>query len=187
MSQKKPDLGLNRLTDDQLLELLQQLCQELGNRDPFLVSLAQAQIFSAAELLELRRKAMAVAVREAGIEYAQAIQGEADAWLREELRKGTVRLLPPGVEARLAAQSGLEAKMRAIDEIAQAILCGKAQRPEGTTCASRPDCDSVTRDDLTEMMREAAAAQGQQNLKPPSYPPTVPVTRAGKGKLAPWI
>lgn len=185
------DLGFNELTPDQMLEVLLQLCAALVAQDPYVVALAQDIIVKQAELLLIQREALKTACQRAVNEYKASIEADAVVWLREGLADGTLRLMPAAVEAKLIIESGFRAKLDAIKELVETVLLGRAPRTEAERERDRhanpADYNPNRKDDLTDMMRQAAAAQGQANAPnpPPPLAPTNPVPRSSKNP-APW-
>jgi hypothetical protein len=124
------DLGLSELTGDQLLELVEQTCEELIARDPYLRNMAQATITTAADRLAVRRAALKEAVtRECGA-YIQQMRDEALAEVRQAVQDGSLRLLTLEQETRAVVDSVLRAKIQVIDDTVAAIRRGAARRPD---------------------------------------------------------
>lgn len=82
------DLGLSSLNDDQLLELLIEACQELGQRDPIVRNLAQKQIYAEAERIKTYKAAIQDAVREARKNYEDSIRKESREWVDNLVKTG---------------------------------------------------------------------------------------------------
>jgi len=97
------DLGISLLTDDQLLELLQEACVELGNRDPVVRKIAQSVISTEAERTKLRREAVHGAVKEVRKRYVRQLKQEIQEQLEIEVRKGA-RVLTVIEEADIVAE-----------------------------------------------------------------------------------
>lgn len=109
-------LGVNTLTDDQLLELLQEACQELAQRDPMVRNLAQGSIVTEAEKLAAGKEAIQEAYQSLLRDYRQGLKEEALAELRTGLKLGTMQLLTPQQESDAIAESSIEARIELIDE-----------------------------------------------------------------------
>ena len=90
------DLGLAELTDDQLLDLLEQSCLELAKRDGYVRQLAQSTIVrSAHRMLALREAVQPIAER-VRRDYLDDLKRQVtdglEADMREALRSGDMRL-----------------------------------------------------------------------------------------------
>ena len=112
------DLGLSNLTDDQLVDLLQEACAELAQRDPIVRKEAQARISEEGRKIKLLREAKAEllqnekargqmleqAVREAVLScrsrQIEEIRIEVFKVLREEMKDGIWRPLNSTDEAQ---------------------------------------------------------------------------------------
>jgi hypothetical protein len=103
------DLGLKNLTDDQLLELLQEACHELGFRDAGVRRLAQDCIFEEAERLKLAKVAAKRSIEQARERYKEGLIVElakdATETLEEMLETGEVQLFTPGEESELVVHA----------------------------------------------------------------------------------
>lgn len=119
------DLGLEQLTDDQLLELVQEACHELAARDPYVRGMAQHTITTEADRVTLQRAMLKEAVTAVAGAYVEQIRKETFDEVREGVRAGTIRLLTPAQEARALVESTLAAKIKLIDETVTAIQTGK--------------------------------------------------------------
>ena len=112
------DLGISNLTDDQLVDLLQEACAELAQRDPIVRKEAQARISEEGRKIKLLREAKAEllqnekargqmleqAVREAVLScrsrQIEEIRIEVFKVLREEMKDGIWRPLNSTDEAQ---------------------------------------------------------------------------------------
>lgn len=148
------DLGLRDLTDDQLLELVEQTCQELAARDPYVRQMAQGTITTEAERLAAKRKAVKEAITDAMAIYIQGIRTETAAEVRAGVKNGTIRLLTPAQEARVAVDSTFEAKIKLIDETVAAIQGGSVHKAKSA--------DPDTYEELRLRAHEAMNAIMQQ-------------------------
>ncbi len=126
------DLGLGQLTDDQLLELVHEVCRELALRDPYVRAMAQHTITTESDRLVLRRAMLKEAVTAVAGSYVEQIRGESFREVQEGVRTGRIRLLTPAQEARILVDSTLEAKIKLIDETVTAIQHGKLPSAQGT-------------------------------------------------------
>lgn len=86
------DLGLEELTDDQLLDLLQQACLELARRDGYVRQLAQRTIVTAAEKMKALREVAEPLVLQIKREYIAQLKQEVESEMREALQSGVIRL-----------------------------------------------------------------------------------------------
>lgn len=134
------DLGLNKLTDDQLLELLQQACAELAIRDHYVRNLAQQTIFTEAEKLKAMKQEMEGAVAAAKAEHVAQLRQEIEAEVRRAVSAGEIQLFQPGEEPKIVVQTDLDVRAKMIQEIKareQEMRQGSVQmllalRPGGT-------------------------------------------------------
>ena len=99
------DLGLNGLTDDQLVDLLNQVLTELTMRNHYVRSATQDAIFTHAQKLEALKKAATAAVRTCREEYTRQIEQEILDDIKEQFQAGKIRLFTPEEEARLIAEA----------------------------------------------------------------------------------
>lgn len=151
------DLGLHDLTDDQLLELVQETCIELGRRDPYIRNMAQGTITTEAEKLAIRRAAIKEAVAEAMGQYIDAIRRETALQVSKEVSNGTIRLLTPDQEGKVVADATLEAKIKLINEVIAKIEGAAPDEVE-------PDSDDFRA--WTKMRdRQQAAADAAQRAR----------------------
>ena len=122
------DLGLSALTDDQLLDLLQQACGELVTRDPFVRGLAQAAIFTESEKLDVIKKEAKKAVENVRREYTQQIGKEVAQSVRDSYKAGKLRLLEPIAEANVATAAEVKERIALIDEAVKKLKSGDSGR-----------------------------------------------------------
>lgn len=112
------DLGLSNLTDDQLVELLAEICAEAAKRDPFVRKAAQVAINEKAEEAKLLRQAAKATLRTydqrrqdlascirwaldaAKEQYLKDLRNEVYAAIQEEVNTGQIRLITPEQEAQ---------------------------------------------------------------------------------------
>ena len=90
------DLGLSELTDDQLLDLLDQACAELAQRDGYVRQLAQQTIVRGAQKRDAIAEALEPVVRRVKQNYIDQLKRDAaeelEAAMREGLQSGSIRL-----------------------------------------------------------------------------------------------
>jgi len=129
-------LGVELLTDDQIVELLIEVCNELAVRDPVVRKAAQAEISKAAEEVKTKRIAakrilqsraqqeqtllntIESVVRQARQEYAAQLKREVVEAVQEEIKSGAFRLMTPQQEAdaiKDATMQANDAALRGID------------------------------------------------------------------------
>lgn len=120
------DLGLAILTDDQLLELLTEACQELGQRDPVVRDLAQKQIYAEAERVKAYKGAIKKAVIAARKEYEESIRKETREWVDGLVTSGEWSPLGSNEETKVLVEEG---KRRREEVIAQARKTLKQPMP----------------------------------------------------------
>lgn len=120
------DLGLNTLTDDQLLDLLEQACGELANRDRLVREWAQGVISDEAEKLQARREAALEAREELREQYIQLARREAIEYVRELWKTGRLQLFDsPDQEAKVVAGGVMAARKVIVSEIEKELKDGK--------------------------------------------------------------
>ncbi len=110
------DLGLGALTDDQLLELLQQACGELAARDPLVANLAQATIFSEADKLKALKEGAREAVLAVRKKFEQQVAADVAKSVRQKYKDGKLTLLTAEEEVKLAVKSEIQTRIALIDE-----------------------------------------------------------------------
>ena len=119
-------LGLELLTDDQLLDLLQEACAELGQRDPVVRNLAQKSIYAEAERLKVYKDSIAQAIAKARDNYELSVRKEVEAAIQEEVKSGRWNPMASGEEADLIVAADREVKQRIVMEAQKAL-----QHPTG--------------------------------------------------------
>lgn len=120
------DLGLKELSDDQLLELLQEACGELGTRDGYVRELAQSTILSEAEKMQHARTALESAARTMKALYIEGLQADIEREVREAVNAGEVRLSVEE-ETALVLKANADAKARIVAELEAAYSNPSAQ------------------------------------------------------------
>lgn len=117
-------LGLDKLTDDQLFNLCQEMCGELSLRDPYIRRCAQAEIVTAAERLKIHREALTEAMEKTRKAYVNGIKKDI---LREVSRlvdKGEIKLMEAKEEAVVITQADREAKAALLEKLQRAAGSG---------------------------------------------------------------
>lgn len=117
------DLGISLLTDDQLVELLQEACAVLAQRDPIVREAAQKTIDKEAEKLKKKReaalqtirtldnqiadlkRAIEVAVREVEKDYIAQLRQEVFEMVQAEVNSGQLKLVTPKREAEWVVEA----------------------------------------------------------------------------------
>jgi hypothetical protein len=120
------DLGLDQLSDDQLLDLLQEVLGNLAGRDGYVRNLAQSTIFSEAERLKAMRESMRDAVDQAKAEYISKLKSEIQQAVAKDLEDPATRLVSADQEQFLVAEGTLEARLQLIDDAIQEMQQGLA-------------------------------------------------------------
>ena len=115
------DLGLSALSDDQLLELLQEACGELGQRDPVVRNLAQKTIYSEAERLAVYKRSIETAVKVAKADYEQSVRRDVEQAITEDVRMGRWKPLDSSEEAALVVQEDRRMKQVLVAEAQKAL------------------------------------------------------------------
>lgn len=86
------DLGLHELSDDQLLDLLEESCAELAQRDGYVKRLAQRRIASQAEQLKVLRDVVERWADQAKADYLRKLKETCEKELRAGIDSGEIRL-----------------------------------------------------------------------------------------------
>ena len=176
------DLGLAALTDDQALELLDQILLDLAGRAHFVRNLAQASIVTRGQELAVRQLAARDAVANLLAKYYGQIQTEAVEELRDGLRNGTARLLTPAQEAKAAAVAGCEARIAEVDRIVKAIENGEHVPPAAFNPGIQdpyPDNDDYYRQEQEETRRRMRIETDRmmRMAGPPAYSPPLIINK----------
>lgn len=103
-----PDLGLNQLDDDQLLNLLNEAVGEILSRDPIVHRIAQKGILSLADKQEIFMDALRSEVLMAKAEYMQHVMMEVRAEICKAVSSG---------EFDVAKAVGIEAETKVIVDV----------------------------------------------------------------------
>lgn len=106
-------LGTNQLSDDQLLELLQEACNELAVRAGPVREAAQEVIVTGAESIKIHEKVFTEAAVTARREYEKQLYAETYEHVQLLVKNGSAMLSDSGEEARLA----IEAEKKAFAEL----------------------------------------------------------------------
>lgn len=107
---KAMDLGLQQLTDDQLVDLLQQACAELGTREHYVRTAAQKVIKDEADKMKMFRYGLEQAVTAVRKKYETELFQEIYAWVEDGVKAGTMRVMTPTEEAAAIAKAQQEAQ-----------------------------------------------------------------------------
>lgn len=110
------DLGLDQLTDDQLLELLGQACESLARREHYVRQMAQKTIVDQATKMKAFRAALEEAVLKTRLQYLEDLKNDVSAEVRTAARNGEIKLLTPSQEAKAVVTAALETRIALIDE-----------------------------------------------------------------------
>ena len=118
------NLGLDQLTDGQLLELLQQGWAEVATRSAIVQNLAVEDNRSMAEKMD-EFKAIYEASTE---EHRRNLRGQLKAAIRDEVvsqaASGELRLLPVEEEARLIASADMSTRLELIEKLQEELRKG---------------------------------------------------------------
>jgi len=127
------DLGASELTDDQLVDLLQEACAELAQRNYVVRNAAQQVILDEAEKMKIMQKA----INKVRKQFAGEIRSQIQKEIAQEVKLGNVRIMTPAEEARLIAKYTNEAlnelkypeeqKIRAetLNKVRRDVIAGK--------------------------------------------------------------
>lgn len=111
-------LGTNQLSDDQLLELLKEACNELAVRAAPVRDAAQKVIVTGAESIKIHEKVFTEAAVTVRREYEKQLYAETYEHVQLLVKNGSAMLADSGEEARLA----IEAEKKAFASLtAQAV------------------------------------------------------------------
>jgi len=111
------DLGLDALTDDQLLELLDQACAQLSQREGYVRDMAQLTIVTGAERLKAKKKALSEAVEKVLSDDRRRIAVFIETEVRKEYAAGQLRLMTAGQEAAEVVKAEKEAMLKLAREV----------------------------------------------------------------------
>lgn len=106
------DLGLKQLSDDQLVELLQEACAELGTREHYVRTAAQNVIQDEAEKMHVFQRLLGEAVSKTRAQFVKQLEKEVYRWVESGVKDGSIRIVNPDQEAALlveASQVAIEA------------------------------------------------------------------------------
>jgi hypothetical protein len=112
-------LGCDRLSDEQLFELTQEICGEWVKRDPLARKAAQCEIYSAAEKLAEWKRALADAILRAKADYCDLIGKECREAVEQGVGSGEIKLFTPAQEATLIANATIKARERLAEQVVQ--------------------------------------------------------------------
>jgi hypothetical protein len=126
-------LGCSSLTDDQLVELLLEACNELVTRDGYVVSAAQREIdliaekqkaarLSTAQKLKALEEAYTDAVVIVKTEFQRQLTKEVLELVRRDVQSGKLRMATPAEEGNLVRDAELAAKQRILQEIREKLI-----------------------------------------------------------------
>ncbi len=139
-------LGVDLLTDDQLVELLIEVCNELAVRDPVVRKAAQNEISQAAKQVKARRidaertlakretqeldlaRTIDQMVRLCREDYLAQLRKEVMAAVQAEIKAGTFQLITPAEEARAIKDATLQANQAALKGVDPAVFNADRRR-----------------------------------------------------------
>ena len=115
------NLGLSELTDDQLVELLQEVLQECSSRDPIIRKVSQAKINDEADLLKKKRKLAQKAWNRVKQDYIESLRREFKEAVEQKVKAGEILVVSAAEEARVigaATHDAIQfAKTKKLEEI----------------------------------------------------------------------
>ena len=115
------NLGLEGLTDDQLVSLLQEVLQECASRDPIIRKIGQGKIDDEAEMLKLKREAMKHAYDLARRDYLKGLGKELKAAFKKDALNGKIQLVTAAEEAEVVNAAARKAVSEAKQELKEKI------------------------------------------------------------------
>lgn len=118
------DLGLGGLSDEQIVELLDQVLRELAKRDHCVRTAAQAVIFTRAEALKQMRQAVDLAVRKVRAKHLEDLRAAVLELCLKDWEAGLLRVRSPEEEAKLIAQAEEEYRT----QLNLAVSCEQSAR-----------------------------------------------------------
>lgn len=102
-----PDLGLNLTTDDQILELLNEVMVEILSRDPFVRRVAQGAVMSINKKCAGYTEAVKAEISRLQDDYLKWVRSQVREDIFAEVKSGELNIpgmLPPGTEAATIAE-----------------------------------------------------------------------------------
>jgi hypothetical protein len=117
------NLGLSELTDDQLMELLQEMCMELSTRDPIVRQVAQKTIYTKAEHLKARRIAMKEAIQGMRKRYVKGLKEEIAEAIQQQIKRGEIRVVTEEEERTI--RENITIKQRQLAAKAEKLRIGR--------------------------------------------------------------
>lgn len=114
-------LGTNQLSDDQLLELLKEACNELAVRAGPVREAAQKVIVTGAESIKIHEKVFTEAAEVVRREYEKQLYNETYEHVKVLIKSGSATLADSAEEARLAIEAEKKAFAELTAQAAQAV------------------------------------------------------------------
>ena len=99
------DLGLNTLTDDQIVDLLDQVLTELVGREHYVRTAAQQTILTQSQKLKALKGCLKDAVLLASAEFEEQLKADVCKWVEDEVAAGQIKLFTAKEEADMVAQA----------------------------------------------------------------------------------
>ncbi len=112
-------LGCNELTDDQLLDLLQEILAELTTRHHDVRTFAQRAIVTGAEKLAFQREALEKAIEVAKQDYVASLNKEVKENVKQLVASGEIKLMTSEQEAAHISLTDSQVKLEILKEIQQ--------------------------------------------------------------------
>lgn len=112
---------MSELTDDTLLDLLAQACDELATRAPEVRRLAQQTVIDGAAKIEIQKQAIETELQKAKEDYLYTLRSEVREDIAKAVNAGEIRVLSPEEEANQVKLVTEEFKERMLQEARQRV------------------------------------------------------------------
>lgn len=118
-------LGLDTLSDDQLLNLWRELYSEMGCRLYGTTEMAHQIALEEKEKAKARVAALEEAVEKCRVEYDVQLRKEVLEDVRAGVRDGSIKLVDAKMEGDMVARAALEAKITLIGDVIEKVMAGR--------------------------------------------------------------
>lgn len=118
-------LGLDTLSDDQLLNLWRELYSEMGCRLYGTTEMAYQIVLEEKEKAKARLAALQEAVEKCRVEYDVQLRKEVLEDVRAGVRDGSIKLVDAKMEGDMVARAALEAKITLIGDVIEKVMAGR--------------------------------------------------------------
>lgn len=184
-------LGLEELSDDQLVDLIGAACDEAGRRHPIVRKATQGRITTAAEDATYRVAAAKSAIRRARRRYLLELRNEVMAHVEEGVKAGEIKLIANGTELQEIAKAdeaakrkliGMMLKIKGNSRLTLNIHAGVVTLYDGVTTVSvlQPVSDWWVADVFQTIARRLGIPEAQQ--PPPIFKECFFMTHMGQTK-----